>query len=511
MGKRTAMYPKGFVTGIMSDSNYTAGAMTYLNSDGTVAGALSKEETQRVLYPYLESAVRRDQNIYIGAFARSHFGPYGVKDVDPPLPIPTRFYSYKRPKRSNQPQWARSKRKNSSSIVVSNYLNWQVELNYTYGLVNGRKRSTSTGTINCRESGLFPSVGPNRLQIGGYLVPNNGPNILKNFVGMEYDFGPSPFELGWSDNIALRIVESFNFKVNGSLVTDAAAAANTGTLDLLTTLAEAPETIKSALRGCTTIMRMYRDAKTKNLRLLNKASLKRLEKNKWLQLTRDEKRDAKAHALHMQKLRSYEQAIKDLASAAADVWLNYRLNILPTVGAVEDALKGIDDLSMEVFFRRYRETTEGALSTDIELSGWELSPDSFRSLERVMIKRAVGSEQSFRQIFSMNPFLTAWELVPLSFVVDRYMNIGALLAGFYGPSTNVKEGSTYSWKVDDTIVFTHKLTKASVSMRFSCYKRLVINPSTYLCIPFPPNRSRDQSLDHLALAWKLVINNLWKV
>lgn len=511
MGKRTAMYPKGFVTGIMADSNYTSGQMTYLNADGTVAGALSKEETQQVLYPYIESAVRRDQNVYIDKFVRSHFGPYDPKDVDPPSPLPTRFFEYKRPKRSNQPRWARAKRKNSMSIVVSNYLNWQVELNYTHGLVNGRKRSSSTGTINCRDSGLFPSAGPNRLQIGGYLVPNNGPNIYKNYVGMEYDFGPTPFEVGWLDSMALEIVESFNFKVNGSLVTDAAAAANTGTLDLLTTLAEAPETIKSALRGCTTIMRMYRDAKAKNLRLLNKASLKRIEKDKWLRLTRDEKRDAKAHAIHMQQLRSFEQAVKDLTSAAADVWLNYRLNILPTVGAVEDALKGIDDLSMEVFFRRYRETQESSLAASFKLDGWEVSPDTFRTLERVMIKRAVGSEQSFRQIFSMNPFLTAWELVPLSFVVDRYMNIGALLAGFYGPSTNVKEGSTYSWKVDDTIVFSHKATKASVTMRFSCYKRLVINPSTYLCIPFPPSRSRDQSLDHLALAWKLVINNLWKV
>lgn len=495
--------------------------LRYFQSADKPSVDLTLEESRAIVASTFTAAAARDANTFLGnTLPPNHFGPYALYEVDVPLTPPNKYISFKPPRgQSNQPYWDRAERGLSADIVVSSYQTGQLELSYRNGYGECELLGTYSEPGNASVSGLFPKA---TVKLGGhdYVFYQCGGYKLYDFsYYRRYQFRKcasflgTPLTFGWDDNIAIDAVSSLPFKVDSSLVTTCAADANTGTLDLLTTLAETPELVKSVLAGCTTIMRMYRDARTKNVRLLDRVAKKRVEYDEWRKLSSLEKQTARVKARNRQIAKSFEQAIKDLATAAADVWLNYRLNILPTVGAIEDGLKGIEQLKLETFFVRYRETQSTVLSLEHVLlpPGWELRRDDISVLERVLIKRGAQADQSFSAIFSTNPFRTAWELIPLSFVVDRYMSIGSLLSAGFSPRTNVLEGATFSWTVDDAMNFIHPASGASVTARLSYYKRLVINPSTYLCIPFPPKRSRDQSLDHLALTWNLVLKNLWKV
>lgn len=513
----SAFYPVGDLTRFVTIDQ----PLRYFQSVDEPSVSLTLEESRAIVASTFTAAAARDASIFLGnTLPPNHFGPYALYELDVPLASPNKYVSFKPPRGpSNQPHWDRTKRGLTADICVSSHQTGQLELSYGNGYGDCQISGVYSEPGNASASGLFPEVTVNIdgrdyvfYQCGGYKLYDFSYYRRYRFRNCASYLG-APHRFGWDDNIAINAVSSLPFEVDSSLVTTCAADANTGTLDLLTTLAETPELVKSVLAGCTTIMRMYRDARTKNVRLLDRVAKKRIEYDEWLRLSSSEKQTARVKARNRQIAKSFEQAIKDLATAAADVWLNYRLNILPTVGAIEDGLKGIEQLKLETFFVRYRETQPTTLSLEhvVLPPGWELRRDEISVLERVLIKRGAQADQSFSAIFSTNPFKTAWELIPLSFVVDRYMSIGSLLAAGYSPGTNVLEGATFSWKVDDAMNFIHPASGASVTARLSYYKRLVINPSTYLCIPFPPKRSRDQSLDHLALAWNLVLKNLWKV
>lgn len=484
--------------------------------------ALSLTESRAILLPLILGAQHRDSMVYLKGLAPNHFGPWDLVDEDVPPPVPPKYISLK-PKKSasNEPAWSRVKRKQSHSILVTSYLTGQLEFRYQNGFGSCKDFSRNQYPTSLKTCGLFTEVwetGPDGnkypfYQVGGYKMYD-----ASFYRGYRWrscsSYTGNPYDYGWNDDLIVTALKNIPLEIDKSLVTECTANANTGTLDLLTTIAEAPEALKSALKGCTEIMRMYKDARTKNLRLLNKAKLKQIEFDKWSSMTYSQKLDAKKMALAKQKSDSFKQAIKDLLTAASGVWLNYRLNILPTAGAVEDSLKGLEQLGLETYFQRFRESSTNTMSMLEHLnlpSGWALEQADLSVLERVLVKRGVSGSQKWTEIFSTNVFKTAWELVPLSFVVDRYMSIGSLLSAAYPPGTNVLEGATFSWKIDDAIQFVHRQSGAAVNVRISYYKRLVINPSNYLCIPFPKTRSRDQSLDHLALLWNLVIKNLWKV
>lgn len=262
---------------------------------------------------------------------------------------------------------------------------------------------------------------------------------------------------------------------NPGMVTTTLAAANRGQFDFLSNLAELPETIESIYRGIAAVLEMYRDAKRGEVRLYNKLSRKLLKTESHAQQRRE---------------------IANTANAVAAIWLSYRLAIEPTVGMVYDAATILRD-GYKAYFR-YRELERSAVSVAYSSEQCDIS-----IVERVCIKR---SYDLFASALGFPPIGAAWELVPLSFVLDRFINIGDWLTAHLSPNLSVEEGATYSWSNESSTVVGTTDDGIKYTVDVSFYKRHVINPSHFCGIVLPESRSWKQDLDHLALFWTMIVD-----
>ena len=108
----------------------------------------------------------------------------------------------------------------------------------------------------------------------------------------------------------------------------------------------------------------------------------------------------------------------------------------------QDGLDVIADLHSQFITSRGRLQQEVAITTQ---PGWGLSDPVLKIpfLQRVMIKSKLSPTDNYGKTLSTNPFLTAWELLTLSFVVDWFINIGEVIAAFTGGYSSTS-GSTSS-------------------------------------------------------------------
>ena len=158
--------------------------------------------------------------------------------------------------------------------------------------------------------------------------------------------------------------ELVGFKPDDGLITDAIADLNGKTMDLLTTVAEAPETVSMIFDALRSILLLIKD---------------------------------------------YKKAIKKLSSdTPAELWLQYRYGIMPLIYTVKDGLEVLENLRLERQFidekkKRTRKESRRILGIDVT------EDQAFR----VFLKRRIDPSKGFSNEFSINPFVTAWELVTL--------------------------------------------------------------------------------------------------
>ena len=289
--------------------------------------------------------------------------------------------------------------------------------------------------------------------------------------------------------------------ISDASVTTTLADANRGTVDMLTSIAEMPETLRSVLQGCRTIVRMYGEARRKEFRLLNKAKTLRLE---LARMKPDANfKDIKELEQLRKRQRTILKQIEELTSAAADVWLNWRLNIYPTAKTIEDSLEALEKLDTK--FLRFRDRFDGPVEPPT-FEGWTTS-GNFTVTKRCFIKRGAQAGEIFSQLFTSSLPSTAWQLIPFSFILDRYVDIGSWIVSLTPRNSKVTEGATYSWKYGGTVTYVHNASGATVTVDLSYYKRVVIDPNSMSCIPIPASRSWAQTMDHLALAWNILLKN----
>lgn len=502
--KRTFMRPTSIRRGSPLMGYYQDGRPTaLLNMHGTDAWA-------NYFRAPCESEFNRVNNLFTKDFSPGHLGPYGLIQTGSDDPLPVTRHDYEEIKTNNKLAWAAAKRPGSLLIVVSPFQRGY----YTISQSKGSNDLTVDPHSDAYHTHTMP-------RCAGFLGATEGtPKGTFKFRGLNWTvdapcqiryrkvtgtFDAAPYQLGFPAELMHHWASGLPRKLtmDSEVITDALASANTGMVDLLTAVAETPDLFKSILAGCTTIFRMYKEARTGEIRFLNKAKKVRLELDRLKAKSKEDWVDVKAHEAHIQQIKNTERTLRELLDAVTSVWLNYRLNILPTVLTIEDTLKALD--SLRIKFIRFRET-KTSVYTPPSFEGWTVS-GSVDIRERCFIKRGAREADMGDVLFSKNPFLTAWELVPLSFVVDRYMNIGALIASLAPRNSNVTEGATYSWKASGAVSWTHA-SGASVVCDINLYKRTVINPSSHVCLPFPSSRTVDQNLDHLALAWQLVLKKL---
>ena len=266
--------------------------------------------------------------------------------------------------------------------------------------------------------------------------------------------------------------------IDDAVVTAALAEANNGYFDVLTELAELPETLKWAYD------------------LINQAKQATIAAKK---------REIKLHRNFRKKL----MTAAEFASALSSVWLQYRYAIKPLAYSLAD-IQTVLMFYEHLFktsrgYERFDDEWVSSIKSKAQAFGLEVDYSLNESKFRVFIKRrynAASILQDRLRNFSVNPFATAWELVPLSFVVDWFVNIGDVLAAGTSLVAYAQESATASWKSAGEFTFRDPNNPGpTIDVSYNSYKRQIINPSAHIELNWEPYVDLVRQLDAIALAW----------
>lgn len=400
-------------------------------------------------------------------------------------PIPDKIISDPSPDRPNNKDF--KARSAAGEIVLSNFKNWQAQITYT----NGGRVSRFLPDSHREYYGgneWYPSVGDGNesgfLRIGANLFRFRVDTVW-DFV--EYNAELTPYELGWTDPTVQELNDFIASRVvTDSQVTETLADHNDRTVDILTSMAEMPETVRMIHNAIKECLRLYIDAKRKNLRLQNKVA-------EWKNAKTSDKN-------RRQILRNIHEANEAIAAT----WLTYRYGIMPNVYLIEDALEALD--ADKTLFLRDRSRRLSQVPF-LERPGWG-SPE-VEVADRVMVKSRLENDSKIGSQLSASLTKTAWELIPLSFVIDWFINVGDVLSATW-PTASAAQGSTYSWRSDFTTQYKHEPSGALVTIRYNGYKRIVIDPLQFCKLEWNPYIDNTRTYDAIALSWKLFLESKFR-
>lgn len=149
------------------------------------------------------------------------------------------------------------------------------------------------------------------------------------------------------------------------------------------------------------------------------------------------------------------QGVTDLALAAArrsrhprdfhSHWLNYRYGWMPLIFTLNDAVTAMNNVR-EGFIREKMSATFN--SSDASNRDGPSDPNSLWRFQENYTQRlrvtgmAYGEVSGLSGSYGFDPLVTAWELVPYSFVVDWFFQVGTFLQSVspFGVAANLRSG-----------------------------------------------------------------------
>lgn len=275
--------------------------------------------------------------------------------------------------------------------------------------------------------------------------------------------------------------------------TEALAKANSDSFDLLTELAELPETVRyiiGRLKDFSKIMIEYQEVKKLRVTKLRK------------------KRRRESNASYNKYVN--QKSINDLTDASLSTWMEYRYAIMTLVYSLQDLHKYF--LTINDVYKTSRSRKVYAAPDE-----WFYIPDGFtverNSIvvnDRVWIKRKYDLSSLFDSLLKglqTNLFKTAWELIPLSFVVDWFINIGDLIDSLLSYQPYLIERQTSSRQVSGTLKLRHQ-DGYSVEHQVKTYHRYLLKEQNISFLNIENGMDFVRTLDAIALTYKPVREKL---
>lgn len=412
------------------------------------------------------------------------------------------------------------KLKRSGAIVMAPYRVDNIKMQFQLGteLVNPRERGNSIvqprsfqndpwSTIIFNDEWESAALGVMAFSMDYYLYD-------------EYIY--TPFDLGWALG-PKQFQREFTAlcTTDPTLVTSALAGANEGKIDILTTLAEMPETIRSVIEGLRLVAKLSKDAKNKEFSLTKSSARKRAELDAKLETdlarinharlgaAKHKQRLLDNHARKVKRLhrRNIEQLLKELNDGLASTWMNFRYNVMPTKYAIDDALEFLAS-----FYNEYDSSrAKDAFATPITglPDGWVAATSlEWNVSHKCLVKSryAVNQNLSSRILShgSANLAKTIWELGNRTFVVDWFINAGDYLIALLGIDMSEERKTSYSWNLQQKLAFVHERTGAKVFVDIKNYERQIINPYDCISLTVGNNLNLFRLIDSVAMLWPTV-------
>lgn len=256
------------------------------------------------------------------------------------------------------------------------------------------------------------------------------------------------------------------------LITSLVAESNAGAIDLYTSLAEAKETVSW-------IFSLLRDAISQYRR-------------------------TRRHITSLMRGKRTTENAAGLQSEVNNRWLEYRYAVTPLAYQIEDALQ-----YLQSFFTPYQTFRDGRAKTiNIETTDWVSTP--FKVVDRCFVKHKYRAGVWDHNL-GTSLAVTAWETIPLSFVIDWFLNIGDLLSALSTPSSVAQRAAQYSRQIPlgTEIVFRHKHYEgASVVFTGGYYNAIPFDPLLRVGVNIELNMTWMRWLDAFALSWNMLRSNV---
>lgn len=438
------------------------------------------------------------------------------------LVIPPLILDYK--EKVNNPNFKNSRI--SKEIILAPYAAGSIRIDYTAGYVElsavGRQKNGSLKDIF-----NFPinvnGVTRNWIHLGGIRYFDVGSHGFSTIVWDE--------EIEWVDpRPVLSYLSDINFykqlverPLDKGLATAALAEANRGQMDILTTLAEIPETLKGVLEGFTVVAAACKKHKAGELSITRSYEKRKKYLNRKLQedLSKiDESRrgsdkykqkilDRHARRVKETHQRALNGALEEFNSALASIWMSFRYSISPNIYAIEDAMNLIANLYNEYSTVRENEKLEEGFPTP---PGWSTIELLFTDRCFIKTRFDIAGDIPTRLLRhgSANVIATLFELGKRSFVLDWFLNIGDLISACFGLNVGLERKSSSSSKVAFSHRSTDPVSHASFRISGECYDRNIITISEHIGLSWNPMMNFFRSLDSLAMLWPSIKNLLRK-
>lgn len=449
---------------------------------------------------------------------------------------------------SEHTEWERhsnkpfKKRVRNGEVVLAPYERGTITVRSTPGISLGSYFGQQAGR-HVDGSVMVEFCGWNRVDYWGpsqgpaYRPPGETSVYVINIYGIQpvynlyYDYQPiPPLEL-YAKDVYAKVKTSRSVDVG--LVTETLARANKRLLDVLTALAETPESLRSILQLIQQVANITKGVKKRQFSLTQsfkdrkefltrkrnedlhqldvlrselqgqvsaRSISRRVAKKRERQLERDQRRTISSF------VKAQRKAELELGDALSHVWMNYRYNIMPMVYTAIDITEAV---TKNPEFLTERNGSKPSVEIDLGIPNLPAVPVDrvFSVFIRDKAKADVGPFSLTSKVMSANILTTAWELIPLSFVVDWFVNVGDTIAAFSGGST-ADRNSTISFK--DLIEYNESLDTG---------QRLIINGRIYncqvtgsllqyACLTFEPDVNPHRQLDSIALFWNAIRGDL---
>lgn len=286
-----------------------------------------------------------------------------------------------------------------------------------------------------------------------------------NVVGNSW-YHPNDYTRGLSSAVASFVNGLLEFRPDEGLVTSVTCEANVGCVDALTELAELMrETLPQTFSALRLLLMKYKEVR-KTVKTLRKNNI----------------------------------ASDRLSDDISSLWLNFRYGIGPLAYTIDDLLTLLSKREPE--FRTYR---DGLTRTRLfEYEGWT---GEIEFVDRCVIrdKYDLGSLNSFERLTSQidaNPIVTAWELAPLSFIVDWAFNIGDVLSASFTPKGVDARRVMYSRRINGQLVLKHPdLIGAELRVNINSYSCRPISATAHIGLSFNPSLNWKRLLDACTIGW----------